>query len=121
MGWRGTARLAFKSVLNRIGNEDGITFKGGVKPSVDFLDARVRLITDGMIKTKLFVKPTDVSRYLHRRSGHGPHTFRSMAYSQCRRAVVICSDTNGRSAAIEYMTEKFLNSGYKKRRDRHCL
>ena len=102
--------------MNRIGKkEHDISFTGDVGLSIDFLDVTVQLnATDGTITTKLFVKPTDASRYLHRRSDHGSHTFKSIPYSQFRRAVVICSNANDRSDAIKYMTEKFLNSGYKR-------
>ena len=104
----------FKSALNKVGGRDeiGITFKGEVSQSVDFLDVTVNLEKDGKFTTKLFVKPTDASRYLHRRSDHGAHTFRSIPYLQYRRAVVLSSDENDKTESMNYMTKKFLNSGY---------
>ena len=80
---------------------------------VDFLDISISLKSDGKLETKLFVKPTDASRYLNRRSDHGPHTFKSTPFSQFRRAVVICSNENDRNQSILYMEKKFLDSGYK--------
>ena len=61
----------------------------------------------------MYVKPTDASRYLHRRSDHGGHTFRSIPYTQFRRAVLLCSETDKRNECIEYIADKLRNSGYK--------
>ena len=115
-GWTGTARqfTLFKTALNKVGGEIGITFKGEVNSSVDFLDVTVTLEADGKINTKLYVKPTDACRYLHRRSDHGQHTFRSTPFSQYRRAVVLCSKDTDRLKGIEYMEKKFLDSGYER-------
>ena len=114
-GWIGTERefTLFKSELNKVGKVEGITFKGSVGKSVDFLDTTVSLKGNGQITTSLYTKPTDASRYLHRRSDHGQHTFKSIAYSQFRRAIVLCSDENDRLRCIDYMSEKLRNSGYK--------
>ena len=100
--------------MNRIGGAKyGITFKGDVALTVDFLHVSITLKESGILETKLFIKPTDASRYLHRRSDHRPHTFRSTTFSQFRRAVVICSNKDERVQAISYMARKFVNSGYK--------
>ena len=61
----------------------------------------------------MYVKPTDASRYLHRRSDHAAHTFKSIPYSQFRRAVVLCSEVEDRIKCIDYMAEKLKNSGYR--------
>ena len=113
-GWLGTQRQfsIFKSTLNKIGCQYGITFKGDVGNSIDFLDVTVRLTNDHF-STKMFVKPTDASRYLHRRSDHALHTFKSIPYSQFRRAVVLCSEPEERIQCIDYIAEKLKNSGYK--------
>ena len=114
-GWLGTSRQfsTFRTALNRIGSTFGITFKGDVGPAVDFLDVSITLKENGGLETKLFIKPTDASRYLHRRSDHGSHTFRSTPFSQFRRAVVICSNKDDRIQSISYMARKFVDSGYK--------
>ena len=80
---------------------------------MDILDVSITLKPQGKLETKLFVKPTDASRYLNRRSDHGSHTFRSAPFSQFRRAVVICSNDVDRNQSILYMAKKFLDSGYK--------
>ena len=90
----------------------GITAKGAVGKKADFLDVTVELTSKGKFTTCLFIKPTDASQYLHRRSDHGPHTFKSIPFSQFRRAVVLCSETNERQRSIDYMSEKLRNSGY---------
>ena len=114
-GWLGTSRQfsSFKTALNRIGRTYGITFKGDVGCAVDFLDISIILKEGGKLETKLYIKPTDASRYLHRRSDHGSHTFRSTPFSQFRRAVVICSNEDDRVQSILYMGKKFIDSGYK--------
>ena len=80
---------------------------------MDFLDISITLKTDGKLETKMYVKPTDASRYLHRRSDHGSHTFRSTPFSQFRRAIVICSNEEDQIKSIAYMSNKFIDSGYK--------
>ena len=114
-GWLGTSRefSLFVAAMNRIGSQVyGITFTGAVGSTVDFLDVSITLKPHGKLETKLFVKPTDASRYLHRRSDHGSHTFRSAPFSQFRRAVVICSNDVDKNQSISYMAKKFLDSGY---------
>ena len=66
------------------------------------------------LKIDMFVKPTDCTRYLNRRSYHSGHTFRGIPFSQFRRAAVICTDMSDRSAGILRMEEKFVSSGYKR-------
>ena len=113
-GWEGTARQfsIFKTVLNEIGSEHGITFKGEVGKSVDFLDTTVNLHPNGSFTTKMFVKPTDATRYLHRRSDHSPHTFHSIPFSQFRRAVILCSNPEEKMQCIDYIAQKLRNSGF---------
>ena len=60
----------------------------------------------------MYVKPTDASRYLNRRSDHARHTFRSIPFTQFRRATVLCSEEPDRNQSIEYISEKLRNSGY---------
>ena len=114
-GWVGTERQfdVFKGTLNKVGKVSGITFKGEVGKSVDFLDMTISLLPDGNLKTKLFVKPTDATRYLNRRSDHSPHTFRSIPFSQFRRAAILCSNSEEKVECMEYIAEKLRNSGFK--------
>ena len=60
----------------------------------------------------MYVKPTDATRYLNRRSDHSPHTFRSIPYSQLRRAVVLCSEPAEKVKCMDYIAEKLVNSGF---------
>ena len=61
----------------------------------------------------MYIKPTDASRYLHRRSDPAKHTFKSIPYTQFRRAVLLSSKDDDKNACIEYIAEKLRNSGYK--------
>ena len=96
-----------------MGIKHGITFKGEVGKTVDFLDITVSLTSDGKLRTKMFVKPTDATRYLNRRSDHSPHTFVSIPFSQFCRAVVLCSDPTDKVTCMDYIAEKLGNSGFK--------
>ena len=102
----------FLNAVNEVGGEYGIILKGEVDGIVNFLDVSVMLLGNS-IKTCLFVKPTDAQRYLHRKSDHSLHTFRSTPFSQFRRASVICSDPADRDYFIDNMMLKFIDSGYK--------
>ena len=114
-GWTGSESefIDFQSALNEIGTKHGITFKGSVGKSVDFLDTTITLNPDSSLSTKMYVKPTDATRYLNRRSDHSPHTFVSIPFSQFRRAVVLCSDPTEKIKCMDYIAEKLLNSGFK--------
>ena len=52
----------FKLILNEVGREHGITFKGEVGSSVDFLNITVTLHPDGKLTTRMYVKPTDATQ-----------------------------------------------------------
>ena len=45
-------------------------------------------------------------------SDHSPHTFVSIPFSQFRRAVVLCSDSDEKIRCINYIAEKLKNSGF---------
>ena len=102
----------FKSVFNAVGRNFNFSVKGEVGQSVEFLYTVVS-IEDKKLNTKIFIKPTDSPRYLNRRSDHSAHTFRAIPFSQFRRAVVICSKEKDKIECIEYMVNKFKDSGYK--------
>jgi hypothetical protein len=112
-GWMDTVDVfrTFLKIVNEIGLELGVTFTGECGKSVEFLDVTTS-ISDGHLKTTMYVKPTDSTRYLNRKSYHSKHTFTGMPYSQFRRAAVICSDVLDREACIQRMEDKFVNSGY---------
>ena len=114
-GWTGTIRQfsKFKLALNEVGTKHGITFKGDVRKTVDFLDCTVYLQPNGCLTTKMYVKPTDASRYLNRRSDHSPHTFTSIPFSQFRRAAVLCSQKDEKAKCMDYISEKLMSSDFK--------
>ena len=114
--WRGSTRSfsIFLKTVNNVGVKFGITLKGDVDVMINFLDVTTILVGNS-IKTTLFVKPTDAQRYLHRKSDHSWHTFRSIPYSQFRRTVVACSDPSDREYFINHMMSKFIESGYNKK------
>ena len=111
--WKGPSRVftMFLNSVNKVGVEYGIILKGEVNDMVNFLDVSTMLIGNS-IRTCLYVKPTDAKRYLHRKSDHSLHTFRSTPYSQFRRAVIICSDPDDCDYFIDVMLQKFVDSGY---------
>ena len=113
--WLGTTRnfQLFLKAFNVVGSEYGITLKGEVGENVNFLDVTTMLINKE-IRTCLFVKPTDAKRYLHRKSDHSMHTFRSTPYSQFCRAMLLCSEPCDQLYFIDHMFQKFVDSGYKK-------
>lgn len=90
-----------------------MTFTGDCGTSVEFLDVTTRL-ENGSVETTMYVKPTDSTRYLDRRSYHSRHTFRGMPYSQFRRAAAICSSIDDREYHVHRMEQKFVDSGFKR-------
>ena len=70
-------------------------------------------ITDNILHTSLYSKPTDAHRFLHRLSFHPPHTFRSLPFAQMRRAALICSEMEERERSIDDMIKYFRGCGYK--------
>ena len=111
--WRGSVRIfsMFLNAFNQVGCSYGITLKGDVNDMVNFLDITTMLIGN-QIRTCLYVKPTDAKRYLHRKSDHSLHTFKSTPYSQLRRVVIACSDPADRDHFMSNMLLKFEDSGY---------
>ena len=111
--WKGSSRVfeIFLNAVNKVGEKYGITLKGEVNDMVNFLDVSTMLIGNS-IRTCMYIKPTDAKRYLHRKSDHSLHTFKSTPYSQFRRAVVICSDPDDRDHFKRMMLSKFEDSGY---------
>ena len=101
MAWMGTARQIpqFDGALDVAGAPIGVPITGSCSRKVEFLDTIVD-ISDGVVRTRLFVKPTDSPTYLKRRSYHNQHVFKALPYSQFRRAVVVCSDISDREEAI---------------------
>ena len=57
------AFMSFLSQVNEVGQTFGVTFTGDCGQSVEFLDVTTS-ICDGHLKTVLYIKPTDSTRYL---------------------------------------------------------
>lgn len=111
--WCGTEEefRTFLQLVNMVGEDFGLKFTGECGKSVTFLDVQTTLEDVGL-KTDMHVKPTDSTRYLHRRSYHCIHTFTGIPLSQFIRAALICSDVSDRERCIQRMADKFMSSGY---------
>ena len=65
-----------------------------------------------IIETKYYVKPSNQRLYLHYKSCHPQHTFRSIVYSQALQGIIVNSIGEWN---LEYLSElrgKFLDQGY---------
>jgi hypothetical protein len=98
---------------------------------INFLDTTVK-ITDGVISTDLFCKPTDSHNYLMYSSAHSRACRNSISFSQFLRVRRICSDILTFDEHIKEMGGHFLRRGYPchiieeaaikaRRLDRHSL
>ena len=97
--------------MNNAAKYFGIRFTGSCGKHTEFLDTTIS-VSNNQLTTDMYIKPTDSMQYIHRRSFHPEHMFRSLPYSQYRRAVILCSDPVQRVQHIKRMTEKILKSGY---------
>ena len=119
-GWKGTRRQfdRFVNALNSFGKKYGIQFDSKdvqYGDSVNFLDVTVYKKKQNQICTRLYSKPTDAHRYLHRKSYHPQHTFKSVPFSQMRRARLICSEDDVLNDTLLEMNKYFENCGYDKK------
>ena len=67
---------------------------------------------NNIIKTNYYVKPSNQRLYLHYKSCHPQHTFRSIVYSQALQGIMVNSRGEWN---LEYLSElrgKFLDQGY---------
>ena len=76
-----------------------------------FLDLTAKLI-DGMLKTDLYMKPTDRHQYLHYLSSHPEHTKRSIIYSQTLCVNRLCSLEKDFNYHKLNMKDWFIKRGY---------
>ena len=82
------------------------------KKEVTFLDTVTFIDSDGKIKTKLYVKPTDRKSYLHYNSEHPKSTKNSIPYSQALRAKRICTNDIDYKVACNNLQKTFIKRGY---------
>ena len=81
------------------------------KTSINFLDVTVSL-TEGVIETDLYVKPTDSHQYLQSSSCHPFHCKKGIPYSQALRLNRICSETSSFDKRCNDFERFLLERGY---------
>ena len=79
-----------------------------------FLDVKAIKEDGGKIKTELYVKPTDRTRYLHKDSDHPGHVKEGIAKGQFRRLRRICSEDTDYWKYGKKVEEKLTSRGYGK-------
>ena len=96
-----------------------IKFESSIsKEAVNFLDVTVK-ISDGVIKTTLYSKPTDAHLYLNKKSCHPDHR-RNIPKGQFIRVRRICSDVDFEVQAKK-MKNHFISRGYDEKRLNHTI
>ena len=80
---------------------------------MSFLDT-TSTISDGIISTDLFCKPTDKHQYLSPSSCHPKHCTRSIPYSQALRIRRICSSDDTAAKRLGELRQHLTARGYKK-------
>ena len=81
--------------------------------TVNMLDVKVTLNSDGTISTELYYKPTAAHQYLHNSSYHQPHLIKSIPKSQFIRVRRICSSVDLYWKHAKDMINFFHTRGYK--------
>ena len=100
----------FINILNNCHNS--IKFTASISDSrVEFLDTIVYL-EQGMLKTELFIKPTNPLAYLLRTSYHPRHTFNSLPYGEFLRTRRNCSDLANFDKHAKTLYAAFKKRGY---------
>ena len=84
------------------------------KKQIIFLDITVYL-ENGMIKSDLYVKPTDTHQYFHSSSCHPDHCKKGIPYSQTVRLNRICSDSTSFDTKCNDLKRRLLERGYKEK------
>ena len=111
--WKGSKEEFEKFV--KLGNEHEerikVTYEICEKEAV-FLDVKVSKGEEGRLKTELYVKPTDRTRYLHRSSDHPRHVKEGIAKGQFRRLRRICSEEEDYWKYGKQVEGKLVSRGY---------
>ena len=66
----------------------------------------------GKFETKYYVKPSNKRLYLHFRSNHPQHVFKSIVYSQALQGIMINSRQEWNIDYLRELREKFLDQDY---------
>ena len=78
---------------------------------INFLDTIIK-IKDNKLITTLYQKPTRKFNYIHPKSSHPPHIFKSIIFSQALRYNHICSDNNNCNSNYIQFKYNFQKLGY---------
>ena len=113
--WRGSKEDFEKFVEVCNGHEERIKVTIDVcEHEAIFLDVKVTKTEEGQIKSELYVKPTDRTRYLHKDSDHPKHVKEGIAKGQFRRLRRICSKDEDYWRYGRQIEEKLTSRGYGK-------
>jgi peptide-methionine (R)-S-oxide reductase len=80
--------------------------------TISFLDTSSSL-SEGVLSTDLYSKPTDTNQYLLPSSCHPPHVTKSIAYSQALRISRICSTDKSLKKRLCQLKNNLKRRGYK--------
>ena len=83
--------------------------------SVNFLDMRIYVDSDGFIQTDLFTKPNMKCQYLLPSSNHPTHITKNIPYSLAYRLRRICSEEENFNLRLEELKQLLLERGYRRR------
>ena len=111
--WKGSMEefLQFVEICNS--NEDRIKVTYEIcEEEAIFLDVKVVRKEGGEVKTELYIKPTDRTRYLHKDSDHPRHVKEGIAKGQARRLRRICSEEEDYWKFAEMTKKKMISRGY---------
>ena len=111
--WKGSREEfeRFIEICNQNEERIKVTYEICEKEAV-FLDVKVTRKGSGELKTELYVKPTDRTRYLHRASDHPKHVKEGIAKGQARRLRRLCSDEADYWKYAQKTKDKLLSRGY---------
>jgi len=80
--------------------------------TISFLDTSSSL-SEGVLSTDLYSKPTDTNQYLLPSSCHPPHVTKSIPYSQALRIRRICSTDKSLKIRLGQLKNNLKRRGYK--------
>ena len=111
--WKGSKEefLRFIDICNQHEERIKVTYNICEKEAI-FLDVKVVKLQGGELKTELYIKPTDRTRYLHRDSDHPRHVKEGIAKGQARRLRRLCSNDEDYWKYAGKTKEKLVSRGY---------